>query len=49
MPPPRDWRGGNPAGFLSVPGTSVVCQWWGRDSPSTLSFLSDALEYVVRP
>jgi hypothetical protein len=41
--------GGNPAGFLSAPGTSVVCQWWGRDSASTLSFLSDALQYVVRP
>ena len=41
--------GGNPDAFLSAPGTEVYCQWWGRDSVSTGSFLSDALRYIVRP
>jgi len=41
--------GGDPDPFLSAPGTEVFCQWWGRDSVSTGSFLSDALRYIVRP
>jgi FG-GAP repeat protein len=41
--------GGNPASFLSEPGAQVHCQWWGRDSQATGSFLSDGLEYLVRP
>ena len=39
--------GGNPAPELTVPGTQVNCQFWGRDTPKTL--LSDALEYFVCP
>ncbi|MCK6447876.1 MAG: hypothetical protein L6Q99_15900 [Planctomycetes bacterium] len=42
--------GGNPAAFLSAPGTVVDCQYWSRDpgfsAPNNLS-LSDAVEYVV--
>ena len=41
--------GGNPAGFLSVPGSLVNVQWWGRDSLATGSFLSSALEYTQCP
>jgi len=41
--------GGNPAGFLSSPGTQVSCQWWGRDSVATGSFLSDGVTYTVGP
>ena len=36
-----------PAGYLSVCGTRVFAQFWGRDSLMTGSFLSDAIEYVV--
>jgi hypothetical protein len=39
----------NPASFLSTPGQEVNCQWWGRDSVATGSFMSDALEYSVYP
>lgn len=39
----------NPAAFLLVPGTQVNCQWWGRDSVATGSFMSNALEYCVGP
>jgi hypothetical protein len=41
--------GGNPDPFLSIPGTQVNVQWWGRDSIATGSFLSDAGEYLVCP
>ena len=41
--------GGNPDPFLSMPGTQVNVQWWGRDSLMTGSFLSDAAEYLVCP
>ena len=41
--------GGNPAGFLLIPGTVVNAQWWGRDTVQTGSLLSDALEYMVCP
>lgn len=44
--------GGNPAAFLTVPGTIVNCQYWGRDqafaAPDNLS-LTDALEYLIGP
>lgn len=44
--------GGNPHAALSLPGSVVDCQWWGRDqgfpAPNNTT-LSDALEYVVGP
>ena len=39
--------GGAPHAFLRSPGQEVHVQVWGRDSRTTGSFLSDALEYVV--
>jgi hypothetical protein len=39
----------HPAAFLAVVGTQVNCQWWGRDTVASGSFMSDALEYSVCP
>ena len=41
--------GGNPQAFLSMPGTQIDCQWWGRDTVAQGAFVSDALEYLVGP
>ena len=40
--------GGNPIPELSVPGTIVDCQWWGRDPGASFNTsLTDAAEYLV--
>jgi acetyltransferase-like isoleucine patch superfamily enzyme len=44
---PSAFPSSTPAPYLSIPGTQVFCQYWGRDSQPTGSFLSDALRYVV--
>ena len=38
--------GGNPLPSLTIPGTQVKCQFWGRDTPGS-SLLSDTLEYFI--
>ena len=40
--------GGFPAPYLSTPGETVHCQWWGRET-SDSSYLSDGAQYVVCP
>jgi hypothetical protein len=39
----------NPAAFLLTMGTTIDCQFWGRDSVPTGSFVSDGLSYVTGP
>jgi hypothetical protein len=39
----------SPAAYLAVPGNAIFVQMWGRDSPATGSFVSDALCYGVGP
>ena len=41
--------GGAPQAFLRVAGQQVNCQWWGRDSIASGSYLSDGIEYVTTP
>lgn len=41
--------GGNPLASLAVPGTTIACQWWGRDTAAAGSILSGGLTYVVGP
>jgi hypothetical protein len=46
----NSWQGTTiqPSVALTV-GKSVACQFWGRDSVATGSFLSDGITYVVGP
>jgi hypothetical protein len=39
--------GGNPIPSLSIPGTLIDCQFWGRDTLANGALLTDALEYFV--
>jgi len=39
--------GGNPAAFLTQPGTQIHAQFWGRDTVATGSLLSDGVQYIV--
>jgi hypothetical protein len=39
--------GGNPLPSLTIPGTQVNCQFWGRDTIANGALLTDALEYFV--
>jgi hypothetical protein len=41
--------GGNPQGYLQVPGTTVALQIWGRDTFAHGNYLSDAIDYVLCP
>jgi hypothetical protein len=41
--------GGNPLASLTVAGTQVNAQFWGRDTVANGALLSDAIEYVIAP
>lgn len=42
--------GSPPLGSLSVPGTTVHCQWFGRDPGNTFNaLLTEGLKYIVTP
>lgn len=42
--------GGNPAPSLSVPGNTIRCQFWGRDSAASFGvLLTQGFDYVVGP
>jgi hypothetical protein len=39
----------NPAAFLQNAGQDVFCQFWGRDSVATGSFVSSGIKYTIGP
>jgi hypothetical protein len=39
--------GGTPQAYLLSIGQMINVQWWGRDSLSSGSYLTEGLEYVV--
>jgi len=46
---PSGLAANNPAAFLLLAGQDVYCQFWGRDSVATGSFLSAGIQYTVEP
>ena len=46
---PSGLTSNNPAAYLTSPGQDVYCQFWGRDSVATGSFVSDGLHYTIEP
>ena len=49
VPPSGAIPSNNAAAFLSMAGTTVYCEFWGRDSVATGSFVSNALSFVIGP
>jgi hypothetical protein len=49
VPPSGAIPANNPAPYLLTVGQTVACQFWGRDTVPTGSFLSDGITYVVGP
>jgi hypothetical protein len=49
VPPTGAIPPNNPAGFLTTAGTNVHCQFWGRDSIQTGSYVSEGLSFSVCP
>ncbi len=41
--------GGSPAPYLTMIGTPITIQWWGRDTVAQGALLSNALSYIVGP
>ncbi len=43
--------GGSPASALTIPGSAVTAQWWGRDPLSipNQTMLSNAIDFIVHP
>jgi hypothetical protein len=39
----------NPAAYLQSAGQEVYCQFWGRDTLATGSFVSSGLRYTIAP
>jgi len=39
----------NPAAYLRSAGQDVYCQFWGRDTLATGSFVSNAIRYTIAP
>jgi hypothetical protein len=39
----------HPAAYLMTAGQDVYCQFWGRDTPATGSFVSAGLRYTIAP
>ena len=49
VPPSGSIPANNPAPYLLTIGQNVACQFWGRDTVATGSFLSNGITYTVGP